>query len=184
MVELALMQYYDIIITLHFSRYSSPVFATKKFPGKLRIFIDLRRINHLLRHDYNNNSYPMPTMADATAHLAGKTIFAKMDCSQAYFSMQMANNLSLQLLAFNFEDRTFAFKRLAQELGRSPTAFNSCVSKHLQSSVASDKCFVYFVDLGSGAKDGNTLSDNLEQIFRCTQCLGFKLSTEKCQFVD
>ena len=49
-VELALMQYYDIITTLPFSRYSSPEFAQKKPSGKLRILINLRRINHLLRH--------------------------------------------------------------------------------------------------------------------------------------
>ena len=102
-----------------------------------------------------------------------------MDCSQAYISMQMADNLSVQLLAFNFGDRIFAFKKLAQGLSRSPTAFSSCVSKHLQSYVASDKCFVYFDELGSGAKDGNTLIDNLEQIYRCIQSLGFKLSIQK-----
>ena len=60
-------------------------------------------------------------MADASAHLAGKSIFAKMDCSQAYFSMQMADELSIQFLAFNFGGRTFAFKRLAQGLSRSPS---------------------------------------------------------------
>ena len=86
-------------------------------------------------------------MADSTANLAGKSIFAKMDCSQAYFSMQMADERSMQLIAFNFGGRTFAFKRLAQGLYRSLTAFSSCVSKHLQSCVASDKCFVYFDDL-------------------------------------
>ena len=179
-VALALMQYYDIITTLPFSRYSSPVFAQRKSSRKLRILIDIRRINHLLRHDYNNNNYLIPTMADATAHLAGKTIFAKMDCSLAYFSMQMADNLSVQLLAFNFGGETFAFRRLAQGISRSPTVFNSCVSKHLQSCVASDKCFVYFDDLGSGAKNGNTLIDNLENF--PLQSLGFKLSIEKCQF--
>ena len=70
-------------------------------------------------------------MADATAHLAGKSIFAKMDCSQAYFSMQMADEKRVQLLAFNFGGRTFAFKRLAQGLNRSPTSFTYCVNKHL-----------------------------------------------------
>ena len=121
-------------------------------------------------------------MTDAAAHLAGKKIFAKMDCSQAYFSMQMADELSVQLLAFNFGCRTFAFKRLAQGLSRSPTAFSSCVSKHLQSCIATDKCFVYFDDLGSGAEDGITLIKNLEHIFACVQKSGFKLSVEKCQF--
>ena len=97
LIELALMQYYDIITTLPFSKYSSPIFAQRKSSGKLRILIDLRRINHLLQHDYTNNNFPIPTMSDASAHLAGKKIFAKMDCSQAYFSMQMADEKSVQL---------------------------------------------------------------------------------------
>ena len=182
LIELALMQYYDIITTLPFSKYSSPFFAQRKSSGKLRILIDLRRINHLLRHDYKNNNFPIPTMADATAHLAGKKIFAKMDCSQAYFSMQMADELSIQLLAFNFGGRTLAFKRLAQELSRSPTAFSSWVSKHLQSCVANDQCFVYFDDLGSGAINGDSLIQNLELIFGCIEKLGFKFSMDKCEF--
>ena len=130
LIELALIEYYDIITTLPFSKYSVPIFAQRKSSGKLRILIDLRRTSHLLRYDYKNNNFPIPTMADSTAHLAGKSIFAKMDSSQAYFSMQMANERIMQLLAFNFGGRTFAFKRLAQGLNRSPTAFNSCVSKH------------------------------------------------------
>ena len=44
-VELALMQYFDIVTTLLHSKYSSPVFAKRKPNGKLRILIDLRKIN-------------------------------------------------------------------------------------------------------------------------------------------
>ncbi len=55
-VELALMQYYGLITILPYSRYSSPIFAQKKSNGKLRILNDLRRINHLLRHDYDNKN--------------------------------------------------------------------------------------------------------------------------------
>ena len=182
LIELALMQYYDIITTLPFSKYSSPIFAQRKSSGKLRILIDLRRINHLFRHDYTNNNFPIPTMSDASAHLAGKKIFAKMDCSQAYFSMQMADEKSVNLLAFNFGGRTFAFKRLAQGLNRSPTAFSSCVSKDLEACVANDQCVVYFDDLGSGAYDGIKLLENLDEIFTSITRSGFKLSMEKCQF--
>ncbi len=42
-VELALMQYYGLITTSLYSRYSSPIFAQKKSNGKLRILNDLRR---------------------------------------------------------------------------------------------------------------------------------------------
>ena len=76
---------------------------------------------------------------------------------------------------FNFGGRTFAFKRLAQGLSRSPTAFSSCVSNHLQSCIANDICFVYFDDLGSGAEDGTNLIKNLEHVVVCIQNSGFKL---------
>ena len=85
------MQYFDIIASLPFPKYSSPIFAQSRSSGTLRILIDLRRINHLLRHDYTNNSFPIPNICDASAHLAGKKTFAEMDCSQACFSMQMAD---------------------------------------------------------------------------------------------
>ena len=83
-----------------------------------------------------------------------------MDSSQAYFFIQLADELSTQLLAFNFSGRTFAFKRQAHGLSHSPTAFSSRVSKHSKSVVANDECFVYFDELGSRAMDGNSLIDN------------------------
>ena len=83
-----------------------------------------------------------------------------MDCSQAYFFIQSADDLSTQLLAFNFSGRTFAFKPQAHGLSCSPTAFSSRVSKHSESVVANDECFVYFNERGSRAIDGNSLTDN------------------------
>ena len=88
--------------------------------------------------------------------------------------MQMADELSIQLLAFNFGGRTIAFKRLAQGLNRSPTAFSAGVKKHLHTCVESDRCFDYFDDLGSGAIDGNALIENLQHIFVKIERLGFK----------
>ena len=74
-----------------------------------------------------------------------------------------------------------SFKRLAQGLNPSPTAFSCCVNNYIQSCLASDKCFVYFDNLGSGAEDGYTFIRNLE-FFRWIQNLDFKLSNEKCPF--
>ena len=95
-VELALMHYYGLITTLSHSKYSSPVFAQRKASGKLRILIDLRRINHLLRNDYINTNFPISNMSNASNHFAGKKLFTKLDCSQAYHCVQMADDLSVQ----------------------------------------------------------------------------------------
>ena len=82
-VELALLQFFGIITSLKYPKYRSPIFAHRKPTGELRILVDLRRINHLLLHEYHNNKFPISTMADATAHFAGKSTFCKLDCSQA-----------------------------------------------------------------------------------------------------
>ena len=58
-------------------------------------------------------SAPYP---DAAQHLAGKLVFCKLDCSQAYHCLQMADQRSVEMLAFNFASRTFAYKRIAQGL--------------------------------------------------------------------
>ena len=100
-VELALMHYYGIITTLSQSKYSSPLFAHRKESGKLRILIDLRRVNHLLKTDYQNANFSISNMTDATSHFAGKSLFTKLDCSKAYHCVQMADETSVQLLAFN-----------------------------------------------------------------------------------
>ena len=72
-VELALMQEYGIITTLPYSKYSSPIFEQRKPNGKLRIVVDLRRINHILKNDYNQHNHPVTTIADAAQHMASLT---------------------------------------------------------------------------------------------------------------
>ena len=82
-VELALMHKYGIITVLPFSKYASPIFAQRKPNGKLRLLVDLRKLNSLIADDYTNN-HPISTLSDAAQHLAGKSLFCKLDCSQAY----------------------------------------------------------------------------------------------------
>ena len=50
-VELALMHKYGIVTVLFFSKYASPIFAQKKLNGKLRLVVDLRKINSLTADD-------------------------------------------------------------------------------------------------------------------------------------
>ena len=73
LVELALMQAYDIITTLPDSN-SSLLFAQRKPSGKLRLLVDLRRINHLIKNDYNEHNHPVSTLEDAAQHMAGKKL--------------------------------------------------------------------------------------------------------------
>ena len=116
LVELALLHYFNITTTLSHSKYKSPLFVHRKSSSKLRVLMDLRRVNHLLRHDYLNSNFPISNMTDATNHFAGKNLFCKPDCSQAYHCVQMADDLSVLLLAFNFGISNIRLQLLSSKL--------------------------------------------------------------------
>ena len=74
LVELASLHKYGIITTLRFSKYASPIFAQKKPNGKLRLMVDLWKINKLISDDYINNNHPVSTLTDAAQHMAGNEL--------------------------------------------------------------------------------------------------------------
>ena len=91
-IELALMHKYGIITVLPVSKYASPIIAQRKPSGKLRLLVDLRKINSLIADDYTNNNHPVSTLSDAAQHLAGKSLFCKLDCSQLTTVCRWRNN--------------------------------------------------------------------------------------------
>ena len=180
-VELALMHKNGIITVLPFSKYASPIFAQRKPNGKIRILVDLRKINSLIADDYANNNHPV-SMSDEGQHLAGKSLFCKLDCSQAYPSLQMADQRSVEMLAFNFASRTFAYKRLAQGFSRFLFVFSSFMREYLDPVVKADQCAQYVDDIGIAANNASDLTRNIRAVFNCIHQAGVKLTIEKCHF--
>ena len=181
-VELALMHKYGIITVLPFSKYASPIFAQRKPNGKLRLLVEHGKINSLIADDYTNNNHPVSTLSDAAHHLAGKSLLCKLDCSQAYHCLQMADQRSVEMLAFNFASRTFAYKRLAQGLSRSVSAFPSFMREYLDPVVKADQCAQYVDDIGIAANNATDLTRNIRAVFKCIRQAGLKLTIEKCHF--
>ena len=180
-VDIALMHYYGLITTLSHSKYSSPLFAHQKPSGKLRMLIDLRRINHSLKNDYINSIFAISNITDASNHFAGKSLFTKLDCSQAYHCVQMADDLSIQLLAFNFGSRIYAYKCLTQGLSKSVTGFSSFIRHYLDPCLAADLCIQFMDDIGVAVNNFDELIPTLSKIFECVRKSELKLSPNKCE---
>ena len=161
--EMALMHKHGIIRVLPFSKYASPIFAQRKPNGKLHLLVDLRKINSLIADDYTNNNHPVSTLSDAAQHLARKSLFCKPDCCQAYHCLQMAEQRSVEILAFNSASRTFAYKRLAQGISRSVSAFSSFLREYLDPVVKADQCAQYVDDIGIAANNATDLPGTSEQ---------------------
>ena len=101
-VELALMHKNGIITVLAFSKYASLIFAKRKPNGKLRLLVDLKKIRTLKADVYTNTRHPVRTLSDAAQHLAWKSLFCKLDCSQASHCLQVAAQRSVEILAIRF----------------------------------------------------------------------------------
>ena len=172
LMELALLHKYGNITTLPFCKYASPIFAQRKPNGKLRLLVDLRKINTLIADDYIDNNHPVSTLTDAAQHKAWKNLFCKLDCSQAYHCLQMADQQSIELLAFNFASRTFAYRRLAQGISRSLSAFLSVIRKYLDPVIKTDQCAQYVDDIRIAANTPELLIKNLRAVFQCLRKAG------------
>ena len=114
--------------------------------------------------------------------MAGKNLFCKLDCSQAYHCLQMVDQQSIELLAFNFASRTFAYRRLAQGLSRSLSAFSSFIREYLDPVIKADQCAQYVDHIGIAANTPEQLFKNLRAVFQCFRKACFKLSMAKCHF--
>ena len=94
----------------------------------------------------------------------------------------MADQRSVEMLAFNFAGRVFACRRFPQGLSRSVSAFSSFMGEYLDPVVKADQCAQYVDDLGSAANNDTDLTWNIRAVFKCVHQAGLKLTIEKCHF--
>ena len=96
----------------------------------------------------------------------------------------MADEQSVQLPAFNFASRTFAYLRLGQGLNRSLSAFNSTVRVYLEPLVKADKCAQYVDDNGIAAHTVDELTSNIQAVLQQIKQAGtnLKLTMSKSAF--
>ena len=111
---------------------------------------------------------------DAAQHMAGERIFCKLDCSQAYQCRQMADQRSIEILAFNVASRTFAYRRLVQGLSSALSAFSSFMREDLDKVIKVDQCAQYVDDIGIAINDAPQPFDNLRATFQCIRIAGLK----------
>ena len=178
----ALLHRYGIITKLPFSEYASPTFAQKISNNNLRLLVDLRKINNFISDDFINNNHPVSMLTDAAQHMAAKKLFCKLDCSQAYHCLQMADQRSIEVLAFNIASRTFAYRRLAQGLSITLSAFSSFMREYLDKVIKADQCAQYVDYIGIAANAAEQLFNNLRATFHCIPKAGLKLTMHECHF--
>ena len=182
LIELALLQNFNLKTTLSHSKYSSPIFVHRKSSGKLTVNIVFLRVNQLLRQEYIYSNFRISNMTDARNHFTGKNLFCKLDCPQAYHCVQMADDLSVQLLTFNFASQTNAYNCSTQGLNKSVMGFRPFVKHYLDPCLAANNCTQFMDDNAAGVNNFDEMIPALRTSFDCSTESSLKLSAHNCEF--
>ena len=94
----------------------------------------------------------------------------------------MADQRSVEMLAFNLASRTFAYKKHAQGLSRSVSAFSSFMREYLDPVVKADQYAQHVDDIGIAANNATDLTRNIRAVFKSIRHAGLKLTIEKYHF--
>ena len=94
----------------------------------------------------------------------------------------MADQRSVEMLPFIFASRTFTYKRLAQGLSRSVSAFSSFMREYLDPVVKAGQCAQYGNDIGIASNNATDLTRNLRVVFKSICQSRLKMTIEKCHF--
>ncbi|KFD66439.1 hypothetical protein M514_21469 [Trichuris suis] len=140
----------------------------------METFGDYRRLNGITVPD----SYPIPRLYDATAKLAGKKIFSKVDLIRAYQQIPVyADGIAKTAVITPFG--LFEYTRVPFGLRNAAHAFQRFMDEVTRGL---DFCFVYLDDVLIASSTTAEHQQHLNELFRRFVKYGIKLNPSKCVF--
>ena len=116
----------DVIEKVDASEWLSNLVTAKKRDGSLRLCVHLKDVNRAVIPD----SFPLPTMDELTACVAGSTVFTKLDLLWGYLQLKLAEDRR-NLTAFISHIGIYRYKSLPFVLSSGPSAYQKVIRKIL-----------------------------------------------------
>uniref|UniRef100_A0A1I7UWV7 RNA-directed DNA polymerase n=2 Tax=Caenorhabditis tropicalis TaxID=1561998 RepID=A0A1I7UWV7_9PELO len=160
------------------SPWSSPVVLVKKKDGSVRMCIDYRKVNKVVR----NNAHPLPNIESTLQSLSGKRVFTTLDLLAGYWQIPLQED-SKPITAFAIGSELYEWNVLPFGLVTSPAVFQATMESVVGESLG--QCaFVYVDDLliASESIDQHVL--DLENILIRIRKSGMKLRAKKCRIAQ
>ena len=172
--ELDRMQKEGILEPVEKSDWATPLVIVPKNNGKIRVCGDFKvTINQCVE----TKLYPLPTVEDIFARLAGGRVFTKLDLSQAYLQLPVDDD-SKSLLVINTPKGLFQYNRLPYGVSVAPAIFQSVMDRVLQGLPVA--CYLDDILIAAPTESEHNLI--LEQVLKRLQESGIRLCEEKCKF--
>lgn len=175
--ELERLQKEGIIQPVQYADWAAPIVPVWKADKEsIRICGDFKvTVNQASKLD----RYPIPKIEDLFSGLAGGKTFSKLDMSQAYQQIPLAEE-SRKYVVINTHRGLFQYNRLPFGVSSAPGVFQRVMESLLQGV---PHVVVYLDDiLVTGPTDEEHLAA-LEEVFKRVQDAGLRLKREKCTFM-
>lgn len=158
------------------SEWASPVLLVSKPDGSVRLCIDYRKLNSIMKDD----KFPMARLTDIFDSLYGAEYFSKLDINQGFYNFKLHPD-DIEKSAFITNDGLYEFLRVPFGLRTSPACFNRLMRK-IFGDILYSQCFLYVDDLLAYGKTFDDHLNSLENIFRKLLANNLKLKASKCSF--
>ena len=154
--------------------WCAPIVPVVKPNGRIRICVDLKRLNSSVMREH----YPLPTVDDTLAKLRGAKIFTTLDLTSGFWQIPLADDC-VDLTTFITPFGRFRFKRLPFGITSAPEIFQ----RRLQQLMDDIPNVLVFID--DIIVFGTTLAKHDEALGKVTDRLktaGLTLNDRKCRF--
>lgn len=160
------------------SPWNSPIVIVPKDDHEIRLCIDYRKLNSLTCRPI----HPFPSAQEIFDQLGGNAYFTTLDMTKGYYQIEMSE-FDKEKTAFSTSNGHYHFLRMPFGLCGAPATFQRALSTVLSGEIGTS-CAVYLDDIivyGRTVKDHNV---NLCKVLDKLSKAGFKLSRNKCHFLQ
>ncbi len=158
------------------SPWSFNLVAAKKKGGRIRWCIDWRRLNEVTKKD----TWPMPSVPDTIARLAGSTIYSGVDMAGAFHCIDI-DPRDREKTAFATPFGSYQQKRLGFGVTNGPATYCRLVEKVLR-GIPQTKAISFLDDGVIHSQDFQQHLENLRIVLQAYRRAGLKLAPAKCNF--
>ena len=173
--ELARMERNGVIMPVtEATDWCSPMVPVLKKSGKVRICVDLKRLNQVVMRE----RYVLPTLEEILPKLSGSKVFSTLDCSSGFWAIPLSED-SAKLTTFITPFGRFCFTRLPFGISSAPEIFQR-IMHELLSDI--DGVTVYMDDIVVSGANVAEHDGRLDRVLERIEQSGLKLNQDKCVF--
>jgi len=145
-----------------------------KANGKVRLCVDLTKLNESVRRE----RHPIPAVEPTLAQLAGATVFSKLDANSGFWQIPLSKESAI-LTTFISPFGRFCFKRLPFGITSAPEHFQRRMSS-LLSGIDGVVCLMDDIMIHGTTQEEH--DERLARVLTRLQEAGLTLNREKCAF--